>query len=292
VNPPPEGVDRSFSVEARPTVRDDIAASITRAHADLEQALANLDQLPAIDQSNLALAAHALNNYLTVSSGAVELLLRTLAAHPDPQVQTWLHGLQHVNNLMAHTVATIMNVSALEEPPLRFEPMDLATLVQRACWYYRRRAAQKGIDLTVETSPEATQVWSDRVAVAAVLDNLLSNAVKFSDPGKRIAVRVYPEPGHLVCSVQDEGPGISPRDQALLFQEGVRLGSAPTGGEPSSGYGLAVARRLVEKLHGTIWCESAPGRGARFSFKLPVSAPVEDRPLPSSGSPGHPAEPG
>jgi signal transduction histidine kinase len=44
----------------------------------------------------------------------------------------------------------------------------------------------------------------------------------------------------------------------------------PTGGEPSSGYGLAVAKELIEKLNGEIWCENRPGQGASFAFRLPI----------------------
>jgi len=101
------------------------------------------------------------------------------------------------------------------------------------------------------------------------MDNLLSNAIKYSPHDRVVQVLVRAEPGFLVCSVQDEGPGISDEDQAKLFRRGVRLSSVPTGNEESTGYGLAVAKDLVDAMGGTIWCESRPGHGARFSFRLP-----------------------
>jgi len=118
------------------------------------------------------------------------------------------------------------------------------------------------------------------VATAAVLDNLFSNAVKYSPPGTRIWGEVSADRDGVVCSVRDEGPGLSEEDKAKLFQPGARLTSKPTGGEPSTGYGLAVAKELIERLEGTIWCESALGKGACFSFRLPryqegVHGPVE-----------------
>jgi signal transduction histidine kinase len=112
--------------------------------------------------------------------------------------------------------------------------------------------------------------WTDRVAVAVVLDNLLSNALKFSENGKQIWVKVSQEQDHVVCTVRDEGPGLSAEDQSRLFQKGVRLSNAPTGEEPTTGYGLAIAKDLVEKLGGSIWCESYPGRGTAFHVRLPV----------------------
>lgn len=116
---------------------------------------------------------------------------------------------------------------------------------------------------------DVPSVWTDRVATAAALDNLFSNAVKYSPPGKRIWVEVVAQQNEVVCSVRDEGPGLSQEDQAKLFQRGITLTPKPTGGEPSAGYGLAVAKQLIEKVGGTIWCESVLGKGACFSFRLP-----------------------
>jgi signal transduction histidine kinase len=73
-----------------------------------------------------------------------------------------------------------------------------------------------------------------------------------------------------VCSVQDEGPGLSQGDQAKLFQRGVRLTPRPTGRESSTGFGLAVAKDLIERLGGAIWCQSALGQGSCFSFRIPA----------------------
>ncbi len=108
------------------------------------------------------------------------------------------------------------------------------------------------------------------MAVIAVLDNLLSNAVKYSFPGKKISVQLRGEMTSVVCSVRDEGPGLSQEDQTKLFRRGIRLNSIATGGESSSGYGLAVAKELIDKLGGDLWCESTLGAGACFSFRLPA----------------------
>ena len=72
--------------------------------------------------------------------------------------------------------------------------------------------------------------------------------------------------------MRDEGPGFGAEDQARLFRKGVRLANSPTGGEISTGYGLAIAKDLVEKIGGKIGCESQPGRGAVFFIRLPVVA--------------------
>jgi two-component system, sensor histidine kinase LadS len=63
---------------------------------------------------------------------------------------------------------------------------------------------------------------------------------------------------------------LSQEDQARLFQAGVRLSAVPTAGEPSTGYGLAVAKEPASQMGGGIWCESQLGQGACFAVSLPV----------------------
>jgi signal transduction histidine kinase len=174
---------------------------------------------------------------------------------------------------MAHTVSQLMNNAVGVETALRREEFDLSRLVERACTYYARGAHQKGLQLQFRGEANGLRVATDRVMVAAVLDNLLSNAVKYSPRGKRITVTVEPYGHGVVCLVTDEGPGLSPADCDRLFQPGVRLAPVPSAGEPSTGYGLAVAKRFADQLGGTLTCESMLGRGTTFSFWLPRTNP-------------------
>ena len=244
--------------------------AILRAQAELEQALCELEKMPALDPGTVAFSAHALNNYLSVTGGTVELLLWSLEDHPDPQIRNWLEGLRHVTELMRQSVSQLMTSSAPRDVKLRFLKWDLDPLVRRTCKYYQRIADGKNISIVCESSIDIPPVWTDPVAVGAVMDNLLSNAVKYCFHGKRILVQMRGEVASVVCSVRDEGPGLSIEDQTKLFQRGVQLSSVPTGGEASSGYGLAVAKELIDKLGGDLWCESTLGAGACFSFRLPA----------------------
>jgi two-component system, sensor histidine kinase and response regulator len=267
--------------------KERVVAAIARAHADLAQALADLENMPAFDPSSIAFTAHTLQNYLTVTGGTVELLQLSLVDHPDPQVPKYLDALLHATELMTRAVHQLMNNSPTLESRLKREEVRLPFLVQRACTYYQRLAGRKQIRIIPELGTGDLVVWTDSVAVAAVLDNLLSNAIKYSPPGKNVGVKLKGEPGGVVCSVRDEGPGLSRTEQAQLFQRGVRLSPRPTAGEPSTGYGLAVAKELVERLGGSIWCDSEAGAGACFSFRLPMSEPhagvVDSTGLPGPG---------
>ncbi len=246
-----------------------IVSGILRAQSELEQVLYELEKLPPISESAVHFAAHALNNFLTVTGGTVELLLLMLAKHPDKQVLTGLKALQQATNLMTHTVSQLVNAETGRDAQLRFEKVELPVMAQRFRLFYQRIADQKQIQCLSGSTGNVPPVWTDRVATAAALDNLFSNAVKYSPPGKRIWVEVAAQQEWVVCRVRDEGPGLSQEDQAKLFQRGTTLTPKPTGGEPSTGYGLAVAKELIEKVGGEIWCESVLGQGSCFFFRLP-----------------------
>src|SRR5205807_6628709 len=107
--------------------------SIGRARAELDRALADLEKMPEVDPGSVQFTAHALNNFLTVTSGAIELLLLHLADYPDAQVQIWLEGLRHATNLMSYAVNQLRCPSPAAEIKPNFEAVDLPLLVQRCC---------------------------------------------------------------------------------------------------------------------------------------------------------------
>jgi signal transduction histidine kinase len=256
--------------------RAEIMATLDSARSDLERAVAQLHELPSLDWATVRCAAHTLGNFLNITYACVQLLKDALEDHPNAEVHAWLQALERTTDLMTYTARQLTNASAASDVPLLPEKVNLSLMAQRGTTIYESMANNKDLRFVFEKSDSAL-VWADRIALAAVLDNLLSNGVKYSPPGKEIRVRIQTEPGHVICTVEDQGPGLSPEDQARLFQQGVRLGSTPTGGETSTGFGLFIAKRLIERMGGKIWCETAPGQGCRFSFRLPAFAEKHPR---------------
>jgi len=250
--------------------KDVIGAAITRAQTELVEALSELEKVPASGPGAVAYATHALNNYLTVTGAAVQLISRRLADHPDQQITEWLGGVSHATDMMANLVNQLMNASIASESQLRFEKVDLALSVQRFCDFYQPAASRKSIRLNLESTQDVPPAWTDRVALLSVLDNLISNAIKYSTPGKQVWLSVTGEPDSLLCVVRDEGPGLNQKDQERLFQQGARLTPRPTAGESSTGYGLAVAKDMMKKLRGELWCDSVLGQGTSFFVRVPV----------------------
>lgn len=136
----------------------------------------------------------------------------------------------------------------------------------------RVQASAKGMQLTVDLAidlPYAAKF--DPHDIRRVLDNLLTNAVKFSHRKTEIVLRVWHDDGLLYFSVTDQGPGIPQSERQKLFREFSKTTVRPTEGEQSTGLGLAIAKKIVDKHGGEIFIESIVGQGSTLSFYLPLT---------------------
>jgi len=246
--------------------------TLREAQERLHSAMHQLDALTVLNPDAIALARHALTDYLQLNAGVLDLLLTEAPATTDATTLDRLHMLRHVTDLMAHTVKRLGLPTPLNREHLHLTPVDLHKMLLSAERYYAYALQRKQLVLHLENSEHAPYVWGDRIAVAVVLTNLLSNAIKYSPPGRHIWVRLEWDAESVTCLVRDQGPGLSHAEQARLFGRGVTLSSRPTDGEAQHGYGLAIARELLELLGGTIWCESTPGQGATFAFRVPIAS--------------------
>jgi two-component system sensor histidine kinase/response regulator len=151
--------------------------------------------------------------------------------------------------------------------------VNLTEIATAAVGQYQETARRKKINIQTDFPAEAVLARADVSALDQVLDNLISNALKFSPPGKRIFISVRPAGNRAECVVRDEGPGFTAEDKEKMFRRYGRLSARPTGGEPSTGLGLSIVRKLVQAMDGELLCESNPGQGAAFTICLPRPVP-------------------
>lgn len=253
-----------------PEPKELVASAITRAQADLVEALSELEKIPAFDPGSVAFVAHALNNFLAVTGGTVELIVMHLGDGADPQVRVWLEGVRHATDLMARTVSQLVSASANSGAQLRLEKVDLPLLVQRACTYYQRVADRKSIRIAFDAASDVPAVWADRVVVAAVLDNLISNAIKFTPSGGSVTVDAgVNSAGSITIQVRDSGIGMRPEDIPLAFEPFGQVDNSLTRSQQGTGLGLPLVRRLVELHGGEVCLSSAPGQGTTVTLTFP-----------------------
>jgi signal transduction histidine kinase len=104
------------------------------------------------------------------------------------------------------------------------------------------------------------------------MNNLISNAIKYTYPGGRVRVYCEAQSELIVTHVEDTGQGLNEKDLRDIFSSFKKLSARPTAGESSTGFGLAIVKKIVELHHGKVWVESEHGKGSTFSFSLPVVA--------------------
>jgi signal transduction histidine kinase len=147
------------------------------------------------------------------------------------------------------------------------QPVDLAAIADRVVRAMRATIDEHGADVSVAALPSAA---GDPVAIEQVLANLVGNALNYLDPGRpgRVhvgALRPDAAQGRVTVFVRDNGLGIPTRYLGKLFMPFERLHGSTVKGE---GIGLALSKRIVERLGGRIWAESTEGEGSTFFVSL------------------------
>lgn len=231
------------------------------------------EEAAALQARLLDLASHDLKTPLVGTMMTAETIAEESADRPE--IAARAHALREESRRMLGLVQDLLDGSATESHRLQLarEPVDLATLAADTVAVFADRAARKNqrLELIPGDASGATRIEGDPARLRQVLENLVSNALKFSPPGTTTRLQLSrPDAATVRLAVRDEGPGLTPEDRAGLFQRFRRLSAVPTGGEPSTGLGLALARDLVIAHGGRLEVDSTPGQGATFSIEFPV----------------------
>jgi signal transduction histidine kinase len=162
---------------------------------------------------------------------------------------------------------------------VRSEPLSLGDLFEGLVNLLKPLAAPKLLQIVPEIAPEVPILRTDSAKLQQVLYNFLSNAIKFSPPGGQIDLAAEMSGNDAVqITVTDQGPGIEPDKQSMIFEKFRQIDGSVTRQHSGSGLGLAISKELALLLGGSIGLRSAPGEGATFWLRLPlrIEARVQD----------------
>jgi signal transduction histidine kinase/ligand-binding sensor domain-containing protein/CheY-like chemotaxis protein len=173
-------------------------------------------------------------------------------------------------------INSVLDMAKIDAGHIAIEngPLDLKELVSGVMDPIRVRAEEKGLELSIDQTPEMCQfVEADGEKLRQVLVNLVGNAVKYSERGS-VTLRVDTQPAGdaqhcmLVMEVEDTGAGITEDDQARIFEAFVQVGKVSK--RKGTGLGLAITKKYVELMGGTIQVQSELGKGSLFRLEVPV----------------------
>ena len=131
---------------------------------------------------------------------------------------------------------------------------------------------EQNIRAVVDLEADVPPLFADHDRLIQVMLNLLSNAAKFCDKQHGLVeIRLRREADALRVDVHDNGPGINPENQQIVFEKFRQVGDTLTDKPQGTGLGLPICRQIIGHFGGRLWVESRPGEGATFSFTLPIA---------------------
>lgn len=240
-----------------------LAEAIDHDRSTLEQ----LRALHALQEDFVATVSHELRTPLTVVEGLADTLHR-LQDELEPGPRRELLDRMRANAASLSSIVTsLLEAAKLDRGLVELEAhdVDLAFTVRRCAERLAPVLAEH--EVVLDLDPAVAR--GDAALLERVIDNLLTNAERHTPAGTTVTATVRAEGVRCVVTVADDGPGIPPRDLALVTRRFTRGGDHRTRSTRGLGLGLALVDQVL-RLHGTtLEVRSPPGEGASFSFSLP-----------------------
>jgi signal transduction histidine kinase len=244
------------------------------ATAELRAANERLQELDRMKDDFVSTVSHELRTPLTSIRAFAEMLFDRPDTLPEKR-QQFLGIILKETERLTRLINQILDLAKIESGRAEWhtEALDMRELVRDAAAATSQLFADKGVAFETRLPERVAPVIADRDRLQQVLLNLLSNAVKFS-PSHNALVRVALtlEPDRVRVAVNDNGPGIDPRDHESIFEKFRQVGDTLTDRPHGTGLGLPISRQIVRQFGGELWVESVPGEGATFSFTLPLAS--------------------
>jgi PAS domain S-box-containing protein len=238
--------------------------------------ITELKNLSRLKSDFVKMVSHELRTPATAIRGALGLLAGGASGALPPDASRLVGVANASCDRLVRLVDDIVDIETIEAGELAVElrDEDLARLVPLALVAAGPLARQRGVRLQSRGDMPAAKVRTDAGRTNQVLTNLLANAIQFSPSGGVVEVGVESRGDRFRVSVRDHGPGVSEILLPRLFEKFAQDPGAARGSTGRFGLGLAISRRLVERLGGEIGYLPASGGGALFWFDLPAAPAV------------------
>ncbi len=226
----------------------------------------------------LGVVAHELRGPLALLKGFSEVLLEDVQSIDPGSLSKYLASINSTVVRMFTLLNELLDVTSIElgQISLNLESINLSQLLHQQAGDYAYIAHKKKISLHENLPAEDLICPCDRTKIGQVVSNFIDNAIKYSESGTTIELIGQRRDTNVWLGVKDQGPGIKEDEIPHLFKNFGKTSSRPTGGEKSTGLGLAICKKIIEAHYGEIGVDSNPGEGATFWFTLPLNPPPKN----------------
>jgi PAS domain S-box-containing protein len=246
------------------------ASSIARDIGELKRTQRQLERSNAELEEFAYIASHDLQEPLRSITGFVQLLERRYSGQLDEDADRFIEFVVGGVDRMQTLIDDLLAYSRVGRGELRREPVDSRLAVERALALLDGAVREADAEIDVGELPT---VDADARGLVQLFQNLVSNALKFTDGRPpRVEISAARRKNRWTFAVADNGIGIDVDHQERVFRMFQRLHAREQYG--GSGIGLAICRRIVERLGGRIWCESRAEGGTVFQFTVPDEADI------------------
>jgi len=220
----------------------------------------------------IATVSHELKTPLSSMRVLVDTLLEG-RYRDERQVREYLELVSKENVRLSRLIDNFLTFSRMERNKRVFEFSDMRPeeIVNEAAGAVRERVEASGCSFDVEVERGLPEITGDRDALVTVLLNLLDNAYKYSRNDKHVALRAYAADGNVCFEVEDHGIGLSRRAAKKVFDRFYQVDRSLSRSAGGCGLGLSIVEFVVAAHGGSVGVESQPGKGSRFTVKLPFS---------------------
>jgi signal transduction histidine kinase len=218
----------------------------------------------------IATVSHDLKQPLSVMHGYTELL--TMQQFPSTQTKHFIEMIQRAITNMRQLIDDLLDLAKIESGvKLNLEVVDVTGVLVECIEGIKPGAQDKNIHIALQLPASPTAVLADRRRLVQILNNLIGNAVKYTQPEGEVVVMAELRAATVRIAIQDNGMGISPEDQAHIFERFYRVRRPETDSIEGTGLGLAIVKSLVEAHNGQIGLKSHLGEGSTFHITLPAA---------------------
>lgn len=231
-------------------------------------------ELARLKSDFVSTVSHELKTPLTSIRMFAEMLEHGVARDDTEKMARYQRVIVQESQRLGLLIANLLDYAQIEKGTRRYTPtrQEVAGLARHAVATFESLRHPEGvrnsIEVTVSSGAAHAEVEVDRDVVVQALLNLLANAAKYGGAEHPIEVAVDADAGSVSIAVRDHGPGIPPSEQARIFREFYRAPEAYRSNVEGTGLGLALVKRHVEALGGTVEVASEVGEGATFTIRL------------------------